>query len=330
MSLSNPTPPDPNATAATQAAYNEQAAQKQAEMNMVNQVTPYGSLTYNQTGTASDGTPMFTGTQSYTPQMQGLLNTMLNTQQGIGTAANQLIGNLGSSLTKAPNLDTSTLTNKMMNWFNQYEQPIWNQQQSNLNSQLAAQGITQGSAAYNNAQNLQARNVGDATNQYLMQAEPTAFNQAVTQYQLPIQTLGTLLGESQPSTSINQQTTQTPQESIQSPNYSGDAYASYNAQNQNYGNMMSGIFGGVSALAGGLGRVAPLLAASDIRVKENIKKVGKLDNGLPIYIFNYKTDPDGVPQVGLMAQDVEKIYPDAVVEINGIKHVDYSRAVRNV
>ena len=31
-------------------------------------------------------------------------------------------------------------------------------------------------------------------------------------------------------------------------------------------------------------------------------------------------------EVGLMAQDVEKVNPEAVAEIGGIKHVDYARA----
>jgi len=29
--------------------------------------------------------------------------------------------------------------------------------------------------------------------------------------------------------------------------------------------------------------------------------------------------------MGVMAQDVEMVNPEAVVEINGIKHVDYNR-----
>jgi len=67
-------------------------------------------------------------------------------------------------------------------------------------------------------------------------------------------------------------------------------------------------------------------AASDINVKENISQVGMLDNGLPVYLFNYKGD--NTPQIGLMAQDVEKVNKDAVKEIDGIKHVYYTKAVK--
>tara|TARA_R110002110_G_scaffold11947_1_gene56971 strand:+ start:4323 stop:5300 length:978 start_codon:yes stop_codon:yes gene_type:complete len=68
------------------------------------------------------------------------------------------------------------------------------------------------------------------------------------------------------------------------------------------------------------------LLASDRRVKENISQVGSLDNGLPVYLFNYKGG--NTPQIGLMAQDVEKVNKKAVVEINGIKMVNYDWAVK--
>ena len=70
--------------------------------------------------------------------------------------------------------------------------------------------------------------------------------------------------------------------------------------------------------------VAPVV--SDIRVKENISQVGSLDNGLPVYLFNYKGNK--TPQIGLMAQDVEKVNKDAVAEIDGIKRVYYGKAVK--
>ena len=71
----------------------------------------------------------------------------------------------------------------------------------------------------------------------------------------------------------------------------------------------------------------PYLAAlSDKNSKENISQVGILDNGLPVYLFNYKGN--NTPQIGLMAQDVEKVNKDAVTEIDGMKHVYYAKAVK--
>lgn len=61
--------------------------------------------------------------------------------------------------------------------------------------------------------------------------------------------------------------------------------------------------------------------ACDIRLKKDIRKVGKLDNGLPIYMFRYKNDPENKLNINVMAQDVEKVIPDAVIEIDGFKHI---------
>jgi len=62
---------------------------------------------------------------------------------------------------------------------------------------------------------------------------------------------------------------------------------------------------------------------SDPRVKEDIKYIRTLDNGLGVYSFNYVTG-DG-PFVGVMADEVERIQPEALgPEINGFKTVNYA------
>lgn len=318
MSLEQPTSPDPQATANAQEGLNKQSAIYQAEMNDVNQTTPYGSLTYSQTGTNPDGTPIYSSSQTLNPAEQQLFNTDVGTQNTMATDASKLAGNLGNSLTSAPNLGNSALTNQMMDWQQQYMQPIFNQQQSNLNSQLAAQGITQGSDAYNNAQNLQSRNVNNAYESAMANDEGQAYNQSAESYQIPIQTLGTLLGESQPG-SISQNLTQTPQEQIQPANYESLAEQQYAQQNAIYANTMSGIFGIGDALAGGWAK------SSDRRLKSDIARVGCLDDGTPIYRFRHVDD--GRMEIGLMAQDIAESCPDAIhFDDRGFMMVDYKKA----
>ena len=76
----------------------------------------------------------------------------------------------------------------------------------------------------------------------------------------------------------------------------------------------------------GLG-TAGLGAISDRRMKTGVARVGRTDDGQPIYRFRYKGDPSGVAHMGLMAQEVEKKHPGAVQEdAYGVKHVDYDRA----
>ncbi len=84
-------------------------------------------------------------------------------------------------------------------------------------------------------------------------------------------------------------------------------------------------FGAAGAVLGGLGTFANLFKVSDERAKENIKPVGKLDNGLPVYAYNYKGD--GTPEIGLLAQEVEKVIPKAVeTRPDGLKAVRYDLA----
>ena len=62
---------------------------------------------------------------------------------------------------------------------------------------------------------------------------------------------------------------------------------------------------------------------SDLRAKHNVALLGRLDNGLGFYRFSYLGS--GVSYVGVMAQDVEAVRPDAVVRgSDGYLRVHYS------
>jgi hypothetical protein len=105
-------------------------------------------------------------------------------------------------------------------------------------------------------------------------------------------------------------------------------------QNQGYANILNNqaniynnamnargqMWGSIVGSAGTIG--AAML--SDRRVKKNIHYVGKDEKtGLRLYEFEYKMLP-GSKFVGVMADEVEKVYPEAVVENkHGIKSVNY-------
>jgi hypothetical protein len=63
------------------------------------------------------------------------------------------------------------------------------------------------------------------------------------------------------------------------------------------------------------------LAMSERRLKRDIKALGRKLAGAPLYFFRYIWSPDW--HIGAMADEVERIHPEAVVPINGIQHVDY-------
>jgi hypothetical protein len=85
---------------------------------------------------------------------------------------------------------------------------------------------------------------------------------------------------------------------------------------------------GVGVIVNSSGQLGTVL--SSVRFKEAIKPMGKASEGIlalePV-TFRYKQelDPDGIPQFGLVAEEVEKINPDLVVrgedgKINAVRY----------
>lgn len=90
------------------------------------------------------------------------------------------------------------------------------------------------------------------------------------------------------------------------------------------GNAIPGGSGGSGS--GGINMQALTAMLSDARWKEDIKPVGELHDGQPVYSYRYVFDDPAMTRIGLMAQDVEKTNPDAVIDVDGVKMVDYGRA----
>ncbi len=269
--LNPPKAPDPTQTSNAQAGYNLQAAQTQQGLNMFNQTNPFGSQTYTSDASSPSG---FAANISLSPAQQAILDQLQQTKlmaggasQSEAGAAGQLASQFGSLYSQPPQIDPSDLTNKMMGWGQQYMQPIFNQQQSNLDAKLQNQGINPGSEAFNNAQNLQSRNVNNAYQSLFLNAEPTAFSQAIQQYQLPMQTaMGLQAGAAGAPgpTTPNSSLVQTPTEQVGAPNYQQAAQNQFQAQQSQYQNLM----GGLGSLAGvGLkAAMAPMTGGASLMV----------------------------------------------------------------
>jgi hypothetical protein len=127
--------PDYMSGANQTAANNLKMAQTALAANRVSQETPYGSLKYTQTGTDSQGNPMWTATQGTNDQTQGLINTSLSNLQS--SLNNPMYGiNPGQTYSDA---------------IMQRLQPQIDMQQKQFDAQMANQGIPVGSEAYQNA-----------------------------------------------------------------------------------------------------------------------------------------------------------------------------------
>ena len=89
------------------------------------------------------------------------------------------------------------------------------------------------------------------------------------------------------------------------------------------------LLGDTIGAAGSIGgAVIPLIAASDERLKENIKKLDEV-NGYNIYEFNYVDNPKR--QVGVIAQEMLDICPECVIkDDSGYYKVDYSKLPKEV
>lgn len=102
------------------------------------------------------------------------------------------------------------------------------------------------------------------------------------------------------------------------------------AQNAAKINAQNSFMGGLMSLVGTLGSSAIQAGVfkSDIRLKTNIRRVGALPSGLPLYRFAYKNPRKyGHGEYeGVMAHEARLVFPDAVIaDADGMLMVDYSK-----
>ena len=334
---SAPAAPDYTGAANATAAGNLAAAQAASAANRVNQVTPYGNLDYSQNGTDAQGNPTYTATTSLSDVGQQLLNNQNNASLGLGSAITSQLGNVQNTMSQPfnPNLPQVGI-NAGQNYQDAAMQrlaPQISQQRELLNNQLANQGIPVGSQAWQSApmnpgqkeNDLLAANTTQGFNTGLA-ANQQAYNQAQTNYNMPLNTLSALRTGAQVQNPTFQNVPQ--QATTAGPDLLGatTAAGNYNLASSNASNAaQSGFNSGLMGLGGTLGAAAIM---SDIRTKENIKQVGFLPNGLPVYEYEYKpkwkVEAGHGKFIGVMAQEVELVQPEAVItRPDGYKMVNY-------
>ena len=335
---SAPAAPDYRAAAVETAQGNIDAARLATAANRVNQVTPYGNLSYAVTGADPYGNPTWTATQTLSPEQQQLLNYQNQASIGLGQLANKGLGYVENMLqtpfdvSKLP----STGFNPSQTYQDAYMQRLAPQLQmgrDQLAQDLANKGIDIGSKAYENAMRMQAQRENDlllgATTQGFgvgQQARQTALQEQAYLRNEPLNTLSAVRTGAQ--VQGPQFVNSAQQATTAGPDILGAAQMGYNAQMGDF-NAKQAAQANFNQGLMGLGAAAiPMF--SDIRLKENIKAIGVMDNGLTLYSFEYvdevKLHPlagDGI-HVGVMAQEVEQVFPYAVKTLDdGYKVVDY-------
>jgi len=90
--------------------------------------------------------------------------------------------------------------------------------------------------------------------------------------------------------------------------------------------------GAAGTIATGLGALGFTPFASDLDLKENIKKIGELEPGVGWYTWDWNDKgkalgAESEPAEGVLAQEVLEVKPDAVIVKDGYYAVDYSKVM---
>lgn len=351
-----PKAPDPQETASAQTASNKETAYWNAVLNNINQVTPYGNITYTQNGDGYDPNkpPSFTSKIELAPEQQAILDSQTRSEGALSKLGEEQIGRIRDSVStpysyggignQVSQDDIATQQARAEEAYLARLNPQFQRDEEALRTRLINQGIGQGSQAYQREMDTfnQARN--DARSQAILAGQQyggTAQEQALQRRNQSIQEY-----DAQRNVPLNEYIGLTSGVQVQNPQFSSQNYqgaqgvdyaglvnqnyqnkiAQYNAKQAGSNNLTGSLFGLGGSIAGGFagspaGSAAIAGLFSDMRLKENIVPIGE-ENGFPIYEFNYINIPEK-RFVGVMAQDVEKIMPEAISESEGFKTVNY-------
>lgn len=328
MGKQAPTPPDPKETSAASTGTNVSTAIANAFLQNPSEVGPDGSTRLDPTGTyaftdpytgITNNIPTFTRTTTLSPEQQAIKAQQDAAQLNLGKLANQQSSFLTDYLGKPVDLSNEATEARLFDLGRKRLDPMFAEQQNALEAGLANKGIMLGSKQYDTAQRQQSEKENDAYNQLLLQGRGQAVQEALTQRNQPINEITALLSGSQ----------------VDQPNFLGSTVGAIPTTdtagliNENYNQklgiwqqqnqMTQGILGGLFGLG------AKLIGLSDLLEKVDVKRIGTLDNGLGVYSYRYRNSD--MTQIGVLAQEVEVMKPDAVFKIGSIRFVDYEKAV---
>ncbi len=327
MPSSPPDPPNPKDTSAAQTGTSVSTAVANAMLGNVNQNTPDGSLNYSQTGTykftdpytkQTYDVPTFTATQTLSPIGQQTKDQTQQAQLNLGKIANNQSAFLNDYLGKPVDLNTAT-EDKIDQLGAARLDPQFARQEETMRTNLINRGIREGSPAFTAAMNDFGQNKNDAYNSLYLNGRAQGAQEAIAQRNQPLNEISALMSGSQVSqpnfVNANMPT-------IPTTDVAGNINTNYNQKLQAWQQGQAG----TNSILGGLFGLGSSLLMSDIRVKDDIKRVGSTDDGTPIYTYKYKGSP--LTQMGVMAQELEENHPEAVTTLpGGLKAVNYEHVM---
>jgi hypothetical protein len=327
-----PTPPDPKETAAAQTGTNVSTAIANTVLGNVDQSTPDGSLTYDQSGSYSwtdpstgqtHTAPRFTATQTLSPEQTAIKSQTDAAELNLAETANQQSAFMKDYIGRPVDLSSGNVDSYINTHFGDDFKERWDRTEADMETKLANQGIKRGSEAYTRAVADLSQNRNDAHDNLYGNLYGQAQSAITAERNQPINEIGALLSGSQVNQPnyVNANTGQIP-----TTDYAGLVNQNYQQrlgiwqqeQAQRERNL-GGLFGLGQAFLGALN-------LSDERAKKDIEPVGKL-GGHKLYEYHYKGESKDDPKsIGVMAQEVEKTRPDAVVKgADGLRRVKYGQ-----
>lgn len=320
--MKTPRPPDPVETAQAQAGVNLTTAVTQQNLNMVDQVNPWGQVDYEQSGATrfkdSFGNwvevPTFTQTTTLSPEQQAIFDRAQSAQTNLADIADEQSARVADTLSDPFSFNNQDAANWAFDLASERILPQQERNESGLRSRLINSGIRPGTSAWNTEMERLTNANTDQLNQLALNSRGQAFSEGLATRNQPLNELNALLTQSQVSNPA-QMSGATPQVGVGGVDYAGMVQDNYAQQMAQRNAMMGGLFG----LAGSVGSAA---IASDVRLKTDIKRVGSTDSGLPVYTYRYKAG--GPVHMGVMAQDVAQSQPEALgPEVGGYMSVRY-------
>lgn len=348
---SQPQAPNPAATASAQSTANKEAVRESALVNQIGTEGPSGRTYY-----AGDiGSPerrlvtelTDTGQQTFDNQQQ-VANTLSGYGQELaGQVANGPAEFNLDGLPAAPweqDLAAGGKAVEDATFQRGYDlmAPEFDRQQNSLENRLANQGLTMGSEAYNTEMNrfddsrnrslsdLSLASVGAGRQEQSRlfslgsAGRSQALGEQLTERTQPMNELAAIL-QGSPAISAPQGVG-TAQYSVQPGDVQGATNMAYQGALNNYNqgiNSTNAMYGNLFGLGGSLGGAAIL--SSDRRLKTNVRKIGQTRGGVNVYRYRYFWE--NRDRVGVMAQEVAKIIPDAIVKLGEWLGVDYRKVL---
>lgn len=327
MGKKPPKPTDPKLTSAAATGTNISTAIANAFLTNMDETGPDGTKTFDQTGstTITDPytgktytIPRFSVTQTLSPQQQAIKDQQDAASLNLANLGNDLSGTLGEQLTGNFKLGNEAVESRLFDLGSKRLNPMFAQRDEDLRTRLANQGIKAGTAAYDREMALLGQQQNDAFNNLLLQGRGQASQELLTEDNQRINQISALLSGGQVSmpnfmTGAGIQGAQTTDNASIIANNDNQRMAAWQANQGAMGSMIGGLGG--------------LFALSDERAKTDKDKIGETKDGMGIYSYRYKGQPQ--KQIGLMAQEVQKKKPQAVRKgVDGLLRVNYSEALR--